>query len=245
VQIHRLGRIWLGSPLLLAALLGNAAHAFQRVTLRNGFSYDCARYEPIDSSHVRLFLTTQASDFIDLSRQSIVSIETLPDPPQPPPTPVALSTAASTEGVHELLAKAGAQHNIDIELLASVVNAESGGRANAISRTGARGLMQLMPGTAQQLGVDDAFRPDQNIAGGSAYLDMLLTRYKDNLSLALAAYNAGPAAVDRYRGIPPYRETIAYVARVEREFKRRKLALAHLQIPSPNAPQNIASLGSH
>jgi soluble lytic murein transglycosylase-like protein len=245
VQIRHITRIWLGTPCLLATVLCSGAHAFQRVTLRNGFSYDCARYEPVDGSHIRLFLTTRASDFIDLSRQSIASIETLPDPPQPPPTPVALPTTASTEDVHELLAKAGAQHNIDIELLASVVKAESGGRANAVSRTGARGLMQLMPGTAQQLGVGDAFRPDQNIAGGSAYLDQLLTRYKDNLSLALAAYNAGPAAVDRYHGIPPYRETIAYVARVEREFKRRKLALEHLQDRPSNTAQNIASLGTH
>jgi soluble lytic murein transglycosylase-like protein len=252
VQIHRLGRIWLGSPLLLAALLGNAAHAFQRVTLRNGFSYDCARYEPIDDSHVRLFLTTQASDFIDLSRQSIVSIETLPDPPQP----VIAAAATPIANVPELITQAGTQHHIDADLLASVIKAESGGRSNAVSRTGARGLMQLMPGTAHQLGVDDAFRPDQNIAGGTTYLDQLLSRYDPRndthgLALALAAYNAGPAAVDRYHGIPPFRETRAYVVRVMNEFKRRKLALEHLQtpehiqIPSPNAPQNIASLGSH
>jgi soluble lytic murein transglycosylase-like protein len=252
VQIRHISRIWLGTPCLLATVLCSSAHAFQRVTLRNGFSYDCARYEPIDSSHVRLFLTSstplppdRAPDFIDLAAQSIANIETLPDPPLPSPTPVALPTAASTEDVRELLTKAGAQHNIDIDLLASVVKAESGGRANAVSRTGARGLMQLMPGTAQQLGVNDAFRPDQNIAGGSAYLDMLLNRYKNDLSLALAAYNAGPAAVDRYHGIPPYRETIAYVARVEREFKRRKLALEHQQDHPLNSAQNIASLGTH
>jgi soluble lytic murein transglycosylase-like protein len=243
VQIHRLGRIWLGSPLLLAALLCNAAHAFQRVTLRNGFSYDCARYEPIDDTHVRLFLTTQASDFIDLSRQSIATIETLPDPPQPTSIPVALAPAP-VANVPELLGQAGAQHHIDADLLASVIRAESGGRANAVSRTGARGLMQLMPGTAHQLGVDDAFRPDQNISGGTTYLDQLLNRYDPlndthGLALALAAYNAGPAAVDRYHGIPPYRETRAYVVRVMNEFKRRKLALEH--VPS----QNIASLGSH
>jgi soluble lytic murein transglycosylase-like protein len=257
VQNRHLSRICFGTACILTALLCPAAHAFQRITLRNGFSYDCARYEPIDSSHVRLFLTSstpqppdRAPDFIDLAAQSIASIETLPDPPQPATAPIALATAPAKD-VHDLLTKAGAQHNIDIELLASVIQAESGGRANAVSRTGARGLMQLMPGTAQQLGVNDAFRPDQNIAGGSTYLDHLLTRYKDDLSLALAAYNAGPAAVDRYHGIPPYRETIAYVARVEREFKRRKLALehvqipSHVQVPSPNAPQNIASLGSH
>jgi soluble lytic murein transglycosylase-like protein len=84
--------------------------------------------------------------------------------------------------------------------------------------------MQLMPATASQLGVEDSFQPDENLRGGSAYLDALLTKYHDNLALALAAYNAGPLAVDRYHGIPPYRETQAYVARVIHEFNRRVLA---------------------
>jgi soluble lytic murein transglycosylase-like protein len=83
--------------------------------------------------------------------------------------------------------------------------------------------MQLMPKTAAGLGVTDSFRPDQNINGGTAYLDALLIKYHDHLALALAAYNAGPAAVDKYHGIPPYRETRLYVARVIREFNRRKL----------------------
>ena len=87
--------------------------------------------------------------------------------------------------------------------------------------------MQLMPSTATELGVDDSFRPDQNVRGGSAYLDGLLARYHDNLAMALAAYNAGPAAVDRYHGIPPYRETRAYVARVIHEFNRRVLREKH------------------
>ncbi len=82
--------------------------------------------------------------------------------------------------------------------------------------------MQLMPGTATAMGVKDAFAPEQNIAGGTAYLDALLTKYHDNVALALAAYNAGPAAVDKYHGVPPYRETRAYVARIIREFNRRK-----------------------
>ena len=124
--------------------------------------------------------------------------------------------------MHQLIARAGAAHNLDVDLLASVVRAESGGNTLAVSRTGAQGLMQLMPGTAAQLGVNDSFRADQNINGGTAYLDALLLRYHDNLALALAAYNAGPAAVDKYHGVPPYRETRVYVARVIREFNRRK-----------------------
>jgi soluble lytic murein transglycosylase-like protein len=124
--------------------------------------------------------------------------------------------------MHTMLAHAGTEHNIDEDLLASLVRAESGGHVRAVSRTGARGLMQLMPKTADELGVKDSFQPEENIAGGSAYLDSLLTRYHDNVALALAAYNAGPAAVDRYHAVPPYRETRAYVARVIREFNRRK-----------------------
>lgn len=237
---HSNRRRLLAAGLILTSLSA-AAHALERVTLRNGFSYDCARREALDDTHVRLFLApsgstpNSATNFIDLPAQSIAAIETLPDPVvpesiQPAPTPV--SATALAPDVPALLSKAGAQHNIDAELLASIVHTESGGRANAVSRAGARGLMQLMPGTAQQLGVSDAFRPDQNIAGGSTYFDDLLTRYHDNLALALAAYNAGPAAVDRYHGIPPYRETRAYVARVMTEFKRRKLALARTHAPA-------------
>jgi soluble lytic murein transglycosylase-like protein len=206
---------------VLAFTIG--ANAMERVTLHNGFSYDCAKREPVDGGRVRLFLDSSQSSYIDLPANSIESIEKLPDPPPTPPATAAVSTTA-TEDVRGLLSKAGEQHNIDVELLASLVHAESNGQAHAISRAGAEGLMQLMPGTAQKLGVADAFKPADNIGGGTAYLDQLLDRYHDNLALALAAYNAGPAAVDHYHGIPPYRETQAYVARVMTEFKRRKLA---------------------
>ncbi len=123
-----------------------------------------------------------------------------------------------------MLTRASKEHNVDVDLLASVVKAESDGNARAVSHAGAQGLMQLMPGTAAGLGVNDTFQPEQNVRGGSIYLDSLLTRYRDNLALALAAYNAGPEAVDKYHGIPPYRETRAYVARVIYEFNRRLLA---------------------
>jgi hypothetical protein len=211
-----------------ALLCASATQALQRVNLRNGFSYDCTRQESLDAAHVRLFLSDaqplSAVNYIDLPTTAIASVEPLPDPPAhagiAPP-------AAGNLDVHVLLTHAGAAHDIDVELLASIVHAESGGRASAVSRTGAEGLMQLMPGTAHSLGVADPFRPDQNIAGGTAFLDALLTRYHDNLALALAAYNAGPAAVDRYHGIPPFHETRAYVVRVMNEFKRRKLASAN------------------
>lgn len=199
------------------------ASAAERVKLRNGFSYDCAHRQPLANGRVRLFLSADLdANYIDLPAAEIDSVASVPDSPH-----VASAAPSESANVKDLLAAAGAQHDIDVELLASIVHAESDGRSHAVSRTGAQGLMQLMPQTARQLGVHDSFRPDENINGGTAYMDALLTRYHDNLALALAAYNAGPAAVDKYHGVPPYRETRAYVARVMNEFKRRKLQLAH------------------
>jgi soluble lytic murein transglycosylase-like protein len=207
----------------------------EHVTLKNGFELDCVRRE-IVGDKIRLYLAGSGtaspydSNYLDVAADSIIRVEIVADIPKPVaavsavkmPSPVTIMAAPSKEEMHEMLAHAGAAHDIDEDLLASVVRAESGGQVKAVSRTGARGLMQLMPGTANAMGVDDAFKPDQNIAGGTAYLDALLTRYHDNLALALAAYNAGPGAVDKYHGIPPYRETREYVARVIREFNRRK-----------------------
>jgi soluble lytic murein transglycosylase-like protein len=211
----------LSAALLLAALCP-AARALEHITLSTGFEQDCVRHETIDSDHIRIYLT--ADGYQDYRASEIIRIETLPDPPPPPPAPekAAVPAQPTAEEMHQLLATAGTAHNIDEDLLASVIKAESNGRVTAVSHAGAQGLMQLMPATAHTLGVTDSFKPDQNIAGGSAYLDALLKRYKDNMALALAAYNAGPGAVDHYRGIPPFRETRAYVARVIREFNRRK-----------------------
>ncbi|HEU4636844.1 MAG TPA: lytic transglycosylase domain-containing protein [Edaphobacter sp.] len=218
-------------------MLAPMAQAAQHVTLRNGFELDCTRQEA-HGDHVRLYLASadrsDAANYMDVASDAVVRVETIPDPPQlmvtePPRGAGGLSSASTvltSEEMNTILASAGTEHNIDADLLASVVKAESGGRVRAVSRVGAQGLMQLMPTTAQQLGVEDAFAPKENIDGGTAYLDMLLTRYHNNVALALAAYNAGPAAVDRYHGIPPYAETRAYVTQVIREFNRRKRSAA-------------------
>jgi soluble lytic murein transglycosylase-like protein len=176
---------------------------------------------------MRLYLSAGEDNFIEFAPDEIAAFETIPDPPitaVPLAAHNAKSTAKLTPGdLREMLARAGTEHNLDVDLLASVVKAESDGNIRAVSHAGAQGLMQLMPKTADGLGVKDSFEPDENVRGGSAYLDALLTRYRDNLALALAAYNAGPEAVDRYHGIPPYHETRAYVARVIHEFNRRVL----------------------
>ncbi len=195
---------------------------------------------------VKLYTEPRSENFLEVDAASIASVETVPDPPLPATEslPAGPAVALTPIDLHELMARAGAQHNLDVDLLASVVRAESGGNTRAVSRTGAQGLMQLMPQTAAQLGVADSFRPDQNINGGTSYLDALLTRYHDNMALALAAYNAGPAAVDRYHGVPPYRETRLYVARVIREFNRRKIAEMHSR-SAPGKKQAGLALAPH
>jgi soluble lytic murein transglycosylase-like protein len=236
---------------LLAVVAGPWLRAYgaEHITLRNGFELDCARRE-VAGDRVRIYLLSvaragaggqgaaQDANYIEVAASSVLRVEQIPDPPAPP-TPAAaplalplvllepartVSAPLTQAEMGEMLARAGARHNIDADLLASVVQAESNGNARAVSRAGAEGLMQLMPGTASELGVRNSFAPEENIGGGTAYLDALLTRYHDDIALATAAYNAGPAAVDRYRGIPPYAETRAYVARVIREFNRRKRA---------------------
>lgn len=114
----------------------------------------------------------------------------------------------------DLIQQASIESGVSAPLIAAVVTQESSGNANAVSSGGAQGLMQLIPSTARSLGVSNSFDPIQNLRGGAAYLRGLLDKYAQNVSLALAAYNAGPGAVDRYGGIPPYPETQQYVSRV-------------------------------
>ncbi|RVU40608.1 lytic transglycosylase domain-containing protein [Rheinheimera riviphila] len=124
------------------------------------------------------------------------------------------------------ISEAAAAHQLEPALIRAVIHAESGFKADALSRQGARGLMQLMPKTAKDLGVKNSFDSHANILGGSAYLAKLLQSYQGDIALASAAYNAGPGTVSKYAGIPPYAETKAYVKRVQILLQRYRSVLA-------------------
>jgi len=220
--------------LLLAALTASAG---EYVVLTNGFRIH-ADSHVAEGSTVRL---TTSQGIIELQANTVSTFETeeYTPPPPPPPVQAAPVTAKVPQAVvdpnrpftpQELITRAAERAGLPPEFVHSIARAESGYRPNAISPKGAIGLMQLMPGTAAGLNVDP-YDPAQNAEGGAMYLRDLLLKYENDphqVSKAVAAYNAGPAAVDKYKGIPPYRETIQYVNRVlkqyEKEQQRKKAA---------------------
>jgi len=150
-----------------------------------------------------------------------VSIETACSPQRPALT---WRIAPPPFTIEELIHAASRKHQVRAAFVKSIIAAESGFRAAAVSPKGAVGLMQLMPATAREFGADPTI-PEQNVDAGTNYLGWLLHRYekrRDQLSRAIAAYNAGPGSVERFHGIPPYRETRQYVARVLKFMKRYK-----------------------
>jgi soluble lytic murein transglycosylase-like protein len=133
-----------------------------------------------------------------------------------------IADAPAGSDLQALAIAAARRHNLDPALVLALVQVESAFQPGAVSPKGAQGLTQLMPGTAREMGVKDAMDPEQNLDGGARYLRWLLSRYGGDLKRALAAYNAGPGAVDRHRGVPPYRETMQYVRRVLDSYNDKK-----------------------
>ncbi|MBV9574496.1 MAG: lytic transglycosylase domain-containing protein [Acidobacteriales bacterium] len=216
------------SALLFAAL---PSWGTDLAFLQNGFSIRHERRE-IVGSVTRLYLSTGSNAYVDVPTAEINHFEQDLSPPPPPVADATftsgfLNPAATTsrpQNLRDLINTVGDRHSIDPALINSVIHAESGFNPRAVSPKGAQGLMQLMPKTASNLGVANALDPADNVEGGTKYLRELLELYNFDLVKALAAYNAGPMRVQHYRGVPPFHETRAYVARVIKDFNRQKMA---------------------
>ena len=209
--------IWFDLGVLCATILFCAAAPSlaraETVVLRNGQRLAVTGYERLgDTMHLQV-----NGGAVDVPASQVVAIE--PEESfaavKPPPEPT----------LEESIRDVAGRNQLDPDFVASVIAVESGFDPRAISKKNARGLMQLVPGTSARLEIRDVFDPRQNLDGGARYLRELLDRYGQNTALALAAYNAGPGHVDRERGIPSIRETRDYVARVLREWRRRKASV--------------------
>jgi soluble lytic murein transglycosylase-like protein len=230
-----------------AALPCSAADA---AVLRNGFSIRHERRQVIGTI-TRLYIDGDNASFVDVPTAEIDHFEALPA--ESSPHELAKATAKNgpaqsqssaqnfqpATDLNEVVRAASGTYHLDPDLVSSVIRAESGFNVRAVSPKGAQGLMQLMPQTASQLGVQNAFDPQANVEGGARYLRELLERYDFDLIKALAAYNAGPQRVEQYGGVPPYYETKAYVARIVRDFNKKKLAAKTASQPA--APKSSGS----
>lgn len=219
--------------------------ASDSAVLRNGFSIRHERRQVIGTI-TRLFVDGGDASFVDIPTIEIDHFETAPEEPtaqlkmQPSEKPV-----EHPLDLNEVVRAASGTYRLDPDLVTSVIRAESGFNVRAVSPKGAQGLMQLMPQTASQLGVQNAFDPQANVEGGTRYLRELLERYNFDLIKALAAYNAGPQRVEQYGGVPPYYETKAYVARIVRDFNQKKLAAKAAAQPAPQKNAANKSAAGH
>jgi soluble lytic murein transglycosylase-like protein len=217
---------------LALLLLALPAMGTDLAILHNGFSIRHERREAVGSV-TRLYLGT-GKDYVDIATSQIERFEKDQSPlvvPASAPAAASLTPARlekppalKPQDLKEVINTISDQHHLDPDFISSVIHAESGFNPRAVSPKGARGLMQLMPGTASKLGVSNAFDPRANVEGGTRYLSELLQRYNFDVVKALAAYNAGPHRVQQYGGVPPYYETRTYVARIVRDYNRKKIA---------------------
>ncbi|HSM87339.1 MAG TPA: lytic transglycosylase domain-containing protein [Candidatus Limnocylindrales bacterium] len=225
---------------MLAAQI--AASAADLAVLKNGATIPFLRKEQ-NGNVTRLYipgghLDINSSDIASYDKDDSVLAETPALPaateaeavagsrpaPNSPAAAAPANAPAPQVNIDEVIRQASLRHQIDPDFVASVIRAESGFKPHAVSRKGAQGLMQLMPATAARLGVSDPFDPRANVEAGTAHLGALLDQYHNDPIKALAAYNAGSRRVEQYHGVPPYRETRAYVAKIVRDFNARKRA---------------------
>lgn len=224
-----------GAAIAVLAVMALPCFASEVAVLKNGFSIRHERREVLGDI-TRLYVNADGSNYVDVPTADIEHFEAAPELPA--------SGMNSTSSLHigkanepmigfpgrpqanlaNVVNEASGRYRLDPDLVNSVIKAESGFNVRAVSPKGAQGLMQLMPGTASQLGVPNVFDPQANVEGGTKYLRELLERYNFDLVKALAAYNAGPQRVEQFGGVPPYYETRSYVARVVKDFNKKKVA---------------------
>jgi soluble lytic murein transglycosylase-like protein len=212
----------------LAAVLTVPVFGRESVCLTSGFCLTA-------DSHIQrgtFYVLRTGTGTMEFPADQVAEVIGLPDVPNANPLTQAPTAATSFD---EMLVRAALQQGLEPEFVRSVARIESDLRQDAVSNKGAIGLMQLMPGTASVLGVDPRNAED-NVLGGAKFLRELLLRYNGDPALALAAYNAGPGAVQKYNGVPPYLETRKYIIRVLREYqKQQDAAKARASAKSPNA----------
>jgi soluble lytic murein transglycosylase-like protein len=224
VSISRMKRsIIIAGFAALTVLIALPCRAAESAVLRNGFEIRHERRQVIGDV-TRLFVSVDGSSFVDVPTLEIDHFEEAASETASIKLQASSNNIKQPAALNELVNAASGQYKLDPDLVTSVIRAESGFNVRAVSPKGAQGLMQLMPQTASRLGVQNAFDPQANVEAGSRYLRELLERYDFDLIKALAAYNAGPRRVEQYGGVPPYYETHAYVARIVRDFNRKKLA---------------------
>jgi soluble lytic murein transglycosylase-like protein len=245
-------RVLVGAAMLVA-LAALPCFASEVAVLKNGFNITHQR-RAILGNVTRLYVSSDGANYVDIPTEQIDHYEAGLDTPAPSVASFARnaqdgpSTSKNNAAgfplrpkadLSEVVNEASDRYRLDPDLVNSVIKAESGFNVRAVSPKGARGLMQLMPGTAAQLGVPDTFDPQANVEGGARYLRELLERYNFDLVKALAAYNAGPQRVEQFGGVPPFHETRAYVAKVVRDFNKKKTA-QQKTAPSTTSAQEIA-----
>jgi hypothetical protein len=209
-------KAFLTTAALVTALATTPLVARESVCLASGFCLTADSHTQQGSVYV-LRIGTGTMEF---PANQIAEIIALPEVPNANPLAKPAQPAASFD---EMLVRAALGQGLEPEFVRSVARIESDLRQDAVSNKGAIGLMQLMPGTAAVLGVD-AHNPQDNVVGGAKFLRELLLRYNGDATLALAAYNAGPGAVEKYNGVPPYLETRKYIIKVLREYQKQQEA---------------------
>jgi hypothetical protein len=216
--------------LVFLAVCSLPCFSSQIAVLKNGFSIKHERRQAVGDV-TRLYVSADGTSFVDVPTAEIEHFESAPDETAPTSRrPVSgtvsnMSFPARPEvDLNQVVNDASGRYRLDPDLVNAVIKAESDFKVHAISPKGAQGLMQLMPGTASQLGVANTFDAQANVEGGTKYLRELLEKYNFDVVKALAAYNAGPQRVEHFGGVPPYYETRAYVARVVRDFNKKKAA---------------------